>query len=101
MADVINRYPDRFLLVRTKLPPPTRRNNLRLYQQFGPLWKLLTKDASETVRKGNYERFDEARGKSTLLGIRARKVNPAKHFSEIGTLPDRNASLSCSRYLTR
>jgi hypothetical protein len=28
------------------------------------LWKLLTKDASEKVRKGNYERiFDEARKK--------------------------------------
>ena len=35
---------------------------LRVYYQYRPLWELLSKDAVEKVRKGNYERiFDQAR----------------------------------------
>jgi len=34
--------------------PPDQETYLRVYQQYGPLWKLLTNDASEKVRKGNY-----------------------------------------------
>lgn len=64
VADVINRYPDRFLFGTDEVAPSDQEKYLRVYQQYGPLWKLLTKDASEKVRKGNYERiFDEARKK--------------------------------------
>ncbi len=62
VADIINRYPDRFLFGTDEVAPPNQEQYLRVYQQYGPLWKLLSKDASEKVRKGNYERlFDQAR----------------------------------------
>src|SRR5579864_8072429 len=62
VADVINRYPDRFLFGTDEVAPSNQQQYLRVYQQYGPLWKLLSEDASEKVRKGNYERiFDEAR----------------------------------------
>jgi predicted TIM-barrel fold metal-dependent hydrolase len=63
-ADLINRYPDRFLFGTDEVAPSSQEKYLRVYEQYGPLWSLLTKDASEKVRKGNYERlFDEARQK--------------------------------------
>jgi len=37
---------------------------LKVYNEYEPLWKLLTPEVSEKVRKQNYERiFDEARRK--------------------------------------
>ena len=63
-ADLINRYPDRFLFGTDEMAPTNQQQYLRIYSQYDPLWKLLTPEASEKVRKGNYERlFDEARGK--------------------------------------
>ena len=62
VADIINRYPDRFLFGTDEVAPSDQQQYLRVYQQYGPLWKSLSKDASEKVRKGNYQRiFDEAR----------------------------------------
>jgi predicted TIM-barrel fold metal-dependent hydrolase len=62
VADIINRYPDRFLFGTDEVAPSDQEQYLRVYRQYGPLWKLLSKDASEKVRKANYERiFDEAR----------------------------------------
>ncbi len=63
-ADLINRYPDRFLFGTDEVAPSDQQTYLRVYYQYGPLWKLLDNDASEKVRKGNYERiFDAARTK--------------------------------------
>jgi len=64
VADIINRYPDRFLFGTDEVAPSDQEQYLRVYQQYGPLWKLLDKNASEKVRKGNYERiFNEARNR--------------------------------------
>jgi predicted TIM-barrel fold metal-dependent hydrolase len=64
MADLINRYPERFLFGTDEVAPPNQEKYLRVYYQYGPLWKALSPRASEDVRKGNYERlFDEARRK--------------------------------------
>jgi hypothetical protein len=61
-ADLINRYPDRFLFGTDEVAPPNQEKYLKTYHQYEPLWEALDKDASEKVRKGNYERlFDEAR----------------------------------------
>ena len=61
-ADLINRYPDRFLFGTDEVAPTSQEKYLRVYEQYRPLWGLLSKDASEKVRKGNYERiFDAAR----------------------------------------
>jgi len=63
-ADLINRYPDRFLFGTDEVSPQDQPTYLRVYRQYDPLWKLLDSHASEKVRKGNYERlFDEARTK--------------------------------------
>lgn len=63
-ADLINKYPDRFLFGSDEVAPQTQEAYLRVYHMYDPLWQLLTPDASEKVRKGNYERlFNQARTK--------------------------------------
>jgi hypothetical protein len=63
-ADLINRYPDRFLFGTDEVAPANQEQYLKTYSLYDPLWKLLTAEASEKVRRGNYERlFDEARSK--------------------------------------
>jgi hypothetical protein len=61
-ADLLNRYPDRFLFGTDEVAPTNQESYLKIYSLYAPLWKLLTPETSEKVRKGNYERlFDEAR----------------------------------------
>jgi predicted TIM-barrel fold metal-dependent hydrolase len=63
-AEVVNRYPDRFLFGTDEVAPPNQEKYLKVYNQYEQFWKLLTPEASEKVRKGNYLRiFDEARRK--------------------------------------
>jgi len=63
-ADLLNRYPDRFLFGTDEVAPSTQEQYLRVYYQYDPLWRLLTPDAHEKIAKGNYQRlFDEARKK--------------------------------------
>jgi hypothetical protein len=63
-ADLINRYPDRFLFGTDEVAPQDQQKYLKVYYSYGPLWELLDRQASEKVRKGNYERiFDGARQK--------------------------------------
>ena len=48
----------------TRSRPPTQAGYLKVYDMYAPLFAKLTPEASEKVRKGNYERlFDEARRK--------------------------------------
>ena len=62
VADLFNRHPDRFLFGTDEVAPATQELYMRVYNQYAPLWPLLTKETSEKVRKGNYERiFDEGR----------------------------------------
>jgi Amidohydrolase len=61
-AAIANRYPDRFLFGTDEVAPPNQEKYMKVYNQYEPFWKLLSPEASEKVRKGNYERiFDEAR----------------------------------------
>jgi len=63
-ADLLNRYPDRFLFGTDEVAPANQDAYLKVYNQYSPLWKMLTTQTSDKVRKGNYERiFDEARRK--------------------------------------
>lgn len=63
-ADLLKRYPDRFLFGTDEVAPSSQDQYLKIYSLYDPLWKLLTPETSEKVRKGNYERlFDEARRK--------------------------------------
>lgn len=63
-ADLLNRYPDRFLFGTDEVAPSTQEQYLRVYYQYDPLWQLLTPVAREKITTHNYERiFDEARKK--------------------------------------
>ena len=61
-ADLIEKYPDRFLFGSDVVAPTTARNWLTTYDLYAPLWAALSPEASRQVRIGNYERlFDAAR----------------------------------------
>jgi hypothetical protein len=62
VANLINQYPDRFLFGTDEVAPSDQQKYMKVFYQYAPLWALLSKEASEKVRKGNYERiFDEGR----------------------------------------
>ena len=62
LADVVNRYPDRFLFGTGVVAPKSLEGITSVFHLYDPLWRLLTPDASHNVRLGNYERlFDGAR----------------------------------------
>jgi len=61
-ADVINRFPDRFLFGTDVVAPDSLGAMVKVYEDYAPVWALLTPEASLKIRKGNFERiFDEAR----------------------------------------
>ena len=61
-ADLINRYPDRFLFGTDTVAPADTAAYYHPYDILAPLWSLLTPEAREKVLKGNYERiFDQGR----------------------------------------
>jgi hypothetical protein len=61
-AELINRYPDRFLFGTDEVAPRSPAQYYKVYGIYEPLWELLSHEASEKIRKGNYERiFDAAR----------------------------------------
>ncbi|HEX5047842.1 MAG TPA: amidohydrolase family protein [Gammaproteobacteria bacterium] len=63
-AAVINKYPDRFLFGTDEVAPQDQQGYLKVYRQYDPLWKALTPDARDKVKRLNYERlFDAARTK--------------------------------------
>jgi hypothetical protein len=64
MADLINRFPDRFLFGTDAVAPKDQESYLAVYYQYEPLWQALSSEAREMVKKGNYERlFDRARSR--------------------------------------
>lgn len=61
-ADLINRYPDRFLFGTDSVAPETQEQYLKTYETYAPLFAKLTPEATHLLLKGNYERiFNEAR----------------------------------------
>jgi len=61
-ADLINRHPDRFLFGTDEVAPTEQGKYLKTYDLYAPLFAKLTREASQKVRMGNYEKlFDEAR----------------------------------------
>jgi amidohydrolase family protein len=62
VASLINRHPDRFLFGSDEVAPTDQAKYLKVYDLYAPLFAKLTPEASQQLRKGNYERlFDEAR----------------------------------------
>ena len=61
-ARVINQYPNRFLFGTDEVAPADQQGYLKVYRQYDPLWKALTPEARDKVKRLNYERlFDAAR----------------------------------------
>jgi predicted TIM-barrel fold metal-dependent hydrolase len=61
-ANLINRHPDRFLFGTDEVAPKDQGTYLRIFDLYAPLFALLTPDASEKLRRENYQRlFDDAR----------------------------------------
>jgi hypothetical protein len=64
MADLMKRYPNRFLFGTDGAAPADQSKYTKIFYQYEPLWKSLDAETSWKVRLRNYERiFDEARRK--------------------------------------
>lgn len=64
VAKVINKYSTRFLFGTDVVAPKKKEDYFKVFSLYGPLWNLLTPEASENLRFKNYNRlFDEARKK--------------------------------------
>jgi hypothetical protein len=63
-AELVNRRADRFLFGTDLVGPTDEEKYFAVYDLYDPLWSLLTDEAGDLVRRGNYRRlFDEARSK--------------------------------------
>jgi predicted TIM-barrel fold metal-dependent hydrolase len=61
-ANLINKYPDRFLFGTDNVAPSSQDKDLEVYRMYEPLWRLLTPEAREKILKKNYETlFDKSR----------------------------------------
>jgi predicted TIM-barrel fold metal-dependent hydrolase len=61
-SDLLNRHPDRFLFGTDAVAPTNQDQYFKTYVAYEPFWPLLTKEASQKIRLGNYVRlFDQAR----------------------------------------
>jgi len=61
-ADLVNRYPDRFLFGTDEVAPKDQASYLKVYDLYEPFLAKLTPEARQKLLKGNYERlFDQAR----------------------------------------
>jgi predicted TIM-barrel fold metal-dependent hydrolase len=64
MADLMQRFPDRFLFGTDGAAPRDQSQYMKVFYQYEPLWKLLGPETLRKVRLQNYERiFNEARRK--------------------------------------
>jgi hypothetical protein len=61
-ANLINKFPDRFLFGTDNVAPASQEKDLEVYRMYEPLWQKLTPETLEKILKKNYERlFDKAR----------------------------------------
>jgi predicted TIM-barrel fold metal-dependent hydrolase len=61
-AELIERFPGRFLFGTDAVAPQTQENYLETYELYRPLLSKLSPDAKHALLMGNYERiFDEGR----------------------------------------
>jgi hypothetical protein len=62
VVTMLNRHPDRFLFGTDTVAPSGPAPYFAVFEQWQPVWRELTPDASLKVRKGNYERiFNQGR----------------------------------------
>jgi len=76
-ADVINRFPDRFLFGSDVVAPSSVDAMVAVYEDYAPLWAAMTPEARLKVSKGNYERlFDQARTRVRAWEKKAKSDQP-------------------------
>jgi hypothetical protein len=77
-ADLINKYPNRFLFGTDEMAPASQELYLKVYYMYEPLFRQLTPEAKNKLLKGNYERiFDAARIK-VRIWEKSNAAHPAK-----------------------
>lgn len=63
-AEIIKKYPNRFLFGTDNVAPSNQEQQLRVYHLYDRLWKAVGEEVTYKVSKGNYERlFNNARAK--------------------------------------
>jgi predicted TIM-barrel fold metal-dependent hydrolase len=63
-AELMNKYPDRFLFGTDVVAPPDQKFYMTVYEKYEPLWNALKPETSDKIRNQNYIRlFDDARKK--------------------------------------
>jgi hypothetical protein len=63
-AEIIRKYPDRFLFGTDNVAPASQEQHLQVYKLYERLWNALGEEVTSKVCKGNYEKlFDEARSR--------------------------------------
>jgi amidohydrolase family protein len=63
-AELLNRYPDRFLFGTDEVAPSDREQYFKVYRLYDPLWAALRPDTRTKIQTGNFNRlFDAARTK--------------------------------------
>jgi hypothetical protein len=74
--NIINRFPDRILFGTDVVAPSSPAMYYSVFSIYTPLWKALSPEASEKLRRGNYTKlFDEARKK--VREWEKKNVNPS------------------------
>ncbi len=64
VAELLNRFPDRFLFGTDNVAPKDQATQLRVFHLWDRIFAQLTPEASHAIRLGNYERlFDAARAR--------------------------------------
>ena len=62
VAAMLNKYPDRFLFGTDTVAPSSPAPYYAVFDLWAPVFRRLTPEASQKIRKGNYQRlFDEGR----------------------------------------
>ncbi len=63
-ARVLEEHPDRFLFGTDEVAPKDQKSYLAIAETYAPLFRALSKETSEKLRRGNYTRlFDAARAR--------------------------------------
>ena len=66
-ANILNRYPERFLFGTDNVAPKSAEAHFKIYEIYAPLWEKLTSEAREKILKGNYERLFDAASKKVRV----------------------------------
>ena len=73
-AELLEKYPDRFLMGSDNVAPPTAEASYAVFEQYRPLWDLLSEETSRKVRKDNFARLFDAAARKVREW---EKANPA------------------------